>query len=172
MNISRAKRTTMTAIAIAGLALGTAAHASGGSGGGSASGGGGGGGATSTSCAPTSVVLYESTVAPPVANWWLANTTYVGTAQGKANKACDAVPGIVVRFQDVTNADDVCAVSIPQYNGLNYAKYGVKPPSNFRSFFSYSTGDHCVGTSRTIQATMSSSITGEIFGTTTTVFTP
>jgi len=144
------------------------ARLSGGSGGGGGSVGGGGGGGGVRPCAITSFsIVNNSVLSSSVAPYWQPNQYYLGQAIGTTEKSCDTIPTAVMRFTDETNTNDGCNATIGNFIGSTYAKYGTKPMSRYDQFFSYFTSDSCVGTSRTIRATLYDSATGAVYSTTT-----
>ncbi|MFM2069834.1 MAG: hypothetical protein RLZZ623_97 [Actinomycetota bacterium] len=173
----RITRTHVAALAVAvavALAGSSAAMAAGGSGGGggTSTGGGGGGGSAALPCGDLTVSINENTLGIIVPSWWQANTFYGGQALGTTTKSCDTIPGLVVTFEDVTSPADSCTVTIGQFWGTQYTKYGIKPISRYASTFYYFTGADCIGHPRTIRATMSNTVTGAVLSTATTIWTP
>jgi hypothetical protein len=121
------------------------------------SGGGGGGGGT-TAAAPK-----------PCGNLALTTSlTSLGAPQvsGSTEKTCDGLTGLVIRFTDATPAAG-CSLTIPDFIGATYFKYGVRPPSRYASgIYAYGT---CAGTSHSLSATLS--LNGLDLSTATTTYT-
>jgi hypothetical protein len=120
--------------------------------------GGGGGGATATATAPK-----------PCGNLTLTTSlTSLGTPQvsGSTEKSCDGLTGLVIRFTDTTLSDG-CSLTIPNFIGATYFKYGVRPPSRYASgIYAYGA---CAGTSHSLSATLS--LNGVDLSTATTTYT-
>ncbi len=143
------------------------ARLSGGSGGGG--GGSTGGGGTVRPCAITSFgIVNNAVLSSSVAPYWQNGSYYTAQAIGTTEKSCDVIPTAVMRFTDETGTNDGCDAVIGNFIGSTYAKYGTKPMSRFDQYFSYFTGTYCVGTSRTIRATLFDSATGAVYSTMTT----
>ncbi len=137
-----------------------------------ASGGsGGGGGGSVRPCAILTFGIVNNTVlSSSVAPYWQPNTAYGAQAIGSTEKSCDTVPGAVMIWTDITGTNDGCDATIPRFVGATYAKYGLKPMSRFDQYFVYSTGDNCIGTTRTIKATLIDQTTGAVLSTMTTTW--
>lgn len=144
---------------------------SGGGGGGTGGGGGGGGGAARPCAILTFGIVNNPTISSSVAPFWQANSYYMGQATGSTEKSCDAVPGAVMTWSDISNLNDGCDLSVPRFVGATYAKYGLKPMSRYDQYFTYYTGSSCVGTVRTIRATLTDITTGTVISTMTTSWT-
>jgi hypothetical protein len=114
------------------------AMAAGGSGGGGA-GGGGATAATPKSCGNLTLTTSLSSLGAP-------------QVSGSTEKTCDGLTGLVIRFTDTTPAEG-CSLTIPNFIGATYFKYGVRPPSRYASgIYAYGA---CAGTSHTLSATLS-----------------
>jgi hypothetical protein len=143
------------------------------SGSGGGGGGGGGGGATGgvRPCAIlTFSIVNNAVLSTSVAPFWQANSYYAGQAVGSTEKSCDLVPGAVMSWTDITGTNDGCDLTVAQFVGATYVKYGLKPMSRYDQFFSYYTGANCIGTARTIQATLTDRTTGTVLSTMTTTW--
>lgn len=123
-----------------------------------ASGGSGGGGGGSTAAAPA-----------PCGNLTLATSlTSLGTPQvsGSTEKSCDGLTGLIIRFTDTAPVNN-CSLTIPDFIGATYFKYGVRPPSRYASgIYAYGA---CAGTSHSLSATLS--LNGVDLSTATTTYT-
>jgi hypothetical protein len=129
------------------------AMAAGGSGGG---GGAGGGGATAATPKPCGNLTLTTSLSS------------LGAAQvsGTTEKTCDGLTGLVIRFTDTTPTDS-CSLTIPDFIGATYFKYGVRPPSRYASgIYAYGA---CAGTSHALSATLS--LNGVDLSTATTTYT-
>ena len=136
----------------------------------SGSGGGGGGGSTRPCAILTFSIVNNLILSSSVAPYWQPNSGYGAQAVGSTEKSCDAIPGAVMQWTDLTGTNDGCDTSIPQFVGATYLKYGLKPMSRFDQVFYYQTGSSCVGTTRTIKATLIDKSTGAVLSTMTTVW--
>ena len=152
----RFTRTLGRSIATAAVLVASAAPAfASGSGGG---GGGGGGGTTSSSCGGLTAAVTAS-VSP--AGYWQVT--------GKTATACDSNAGLDVVFADVSPADG-CTLTIPTFHNASYFKYGVRPVSRYASGYIYGAAS-CVGTTRTITATLVDRFSGVVYGNSSTTWT-
>lgn len=143
----------MAALAMA--ASGSAAMASGSSGGGAV----GGGSVTTPGPCGNLTVAITASVSP--AGYWQAS--------GKTETSCDSTPGLRIKFVDATPADS-CTVVIPDFVNASYFKYGVRPISRYASGYIWSSPE-CVGSPRTINATLYSTA-GAVLSTASTTWTP
>ncbi len=125
---------------------------------GSGGGGGGGGGATTTAPKPCGNLTLTTSL------------TSLGTPQvsGTTEKTCDGLTGLVIRFTDSAPTDS-CSLTIPDFIGATYFKYGVRPPSRYASGI-YAYGS-CAGTSHSLSATLSLNGVDLSTATTTTTYT-
>lgn len=147
------------------VALRSGGSGSGGSGGSGGGGGGGGGGGSTRPCAIlTFDIINNLALSTNVAPFWQPNSYYYAQATGSTEKSCDALPGAVMTFADISGLNDGCEPRIPQFVGATYLKYGLKPMSRYSIAFPYFTGTTCLGITRTIQATLTDTATGTVLG--------
>ena len=128
-----------------------------GSAGGTSTGGGGGGGSVKR-CAILSLTVFNDVVnSLAIPSFWQSGNAYVAQVSGSTEKSCDAIGNATIQFEDISDASPECAPALtPWVNNPNYVnpKYGAKPMSRFREGFIYYTGQSCIGSSRTLRATL------------------
>jgi hypothetical protein len=115
-------------------------------------------------------IVNNTLLSGSVAPYWQPNLGYGGQAIGTTEKSCDTIAGAVMSWSDITGTNDGCDLSVASFVGSTYAKYGQKPMSRYDQLFYYYTGANCIGTSRTIQATLTDRTTGAVLSTMTTTW--
>jgi hypothetical protein len=173
-NMKKGIITLIAAASIGLLAAGAPAMASGGSGGGGTSTGGGGGGVPAP--APAPVPVPAPAVCGGLTVAIVYNTAGYWQATGTASKVCDPLP-IRIEIVDTTpTMPDGCFTGsgtgvLGVHLSSGYFKYGLRKPSNYATGPIWLYGP-CAGSSRSVVATMTNSLTGAVIDVASTTWTP
>ena len=99
----------------------------------------GGGGSSVATCGTLSMTTSLTSLGAP-------------QVSGTTDKTCDGLTGLVIRFTDLSPSAD-CTLTIPNFNGATYFKYGVRPPSRYASAI-FASGS-CSSTSHVLSGSLS-----------------
>ncbi len=81
---------------------------------------GGGGGATRPCAILTFDILNNLALSTNVAPFWQPSTYYYAQATGSTDKSCDALPGAVMTFTDISALNDGGEPRTPQFVGATH----------------------------------------------------